>query len=206
MNSILENLKILFTPKIWNQLNAYNAEVDEFLLETIEYETRITDIGDSTCDINGNKVWIGNYPYAFATINDFRASRKTILKFSEYLVKQKIKNNSTSNSYTSYESSYEDTTQEVQYVLALEDMNKKQAEFIELQKREISQLQNSSGSNQQSSSSIALFGKDFCSISKSALKKQYHFISQQNHPDVGRDVEKMKDINLAYEKMQKQAL
>ena len=40
-------------------------------------------------------------------------------------------------------------------------------------------------------------------ISKTDIKKQYHFFAKKYHPDLGGDVEKMEQINYAYKLLMK---
>ncbi|HEY9191156.1 MAG TPA: DnaJ domain-containing protein [Sulfurovum sp.] len=40
-------------------------------------------------------------------------------------------------------------------------------------------------------------------ISRSDIKKQYHFLAKKNHPDVGGDIEKMEELNHAYRLLMK---
>jgi DnaJ-class molecular chaperone len=40
-------------------------------------------------------------------------------------------------------------------------------------------------------------------ITKSDIKKQYHFFAKKYHPDLGGDVQKMEEINYAYKLLMK---
>ncbi len=40
-------------------------------------------------------------------------------------------------------------------------------------------------------------------ISRSDIKKQYHFLAKKNHPDLGGNVEKMEQLNQAYRLLMK---
>ncbi len=40
-------------------------------------------------------------------------------------------------------------------------------------------------------------------ISRSDIKKQYHFLAKKNHPDLGGSVEKMEQLNYAYRLLMK---
>jgi DnaJ-class molecular chaperone len=40
-------------------------------------------------------------------------------------------------------------------------------------------------------------------IKRSEIKKQYHFLAKRYHPDLGGSIEKMEEINRAYELLMK---
>ncbi len=40
-------------------------------------------------------------------------------------------------------------------------------------------------------------------ISRSDIKKQYHFLAKKNHPDMGGDAQKMEQLNYAYKLLMK---
>jgi len=83
-------LKILFNPAIWFLNYPVSKKWDKLLNEVLDSPNlHIKQEGPYTVSINGLKVWVSNYPYAYGTPYLIHASprRTTILKLKKMMDK-----------------------------------------------------------------------------------------------------------------------
>lgn len=109
---------ILFNPQLWILNYEYDENWDKELNELIDNGFELKDyFGETTkntpwgserrkipieditsLSLNGHSVWVSNYPYGYATINNFtpktpkRPSRRTIKRLRKYIKNHKITN------------------------------------------------------------------------------------------------------------------
>ena len=96
----IKSLQFIFKPSFWFMNDEYSKQVDSTVNKIIDedlivlFDAYYADTG------KGIKVWIKNYPYAYATLHtyisgqwsstkiDGRPSRLTILRFRKYVDKK----------------------------------------------------------------------------------------------------------------------
>ena len=76
-NKFINNARYIFKPRYWLMNYPYSEELDAhirrgLLLNEVELYSEFH------CRISGVKIWIGNFPFAYATLEGWRASRSTI--------------------------------------------------------------------------------------------------------------------------------
>jgi len=88
LNDLLYFLRVIFTPSCWIRNEFTNREWDREI--NIQLQNPVfTKKSEYTCDFNGQKIWISNYPYDYCT--DYETgikgmpSRKTVFKFKDAL-------------------------------------------------------------------------------------------------------------------------
>ena len=107
MTRIKDFLWTLVRPHFWSMQCHYLVHVEDTLNEIMDTEASLEDDitvqmkrmfpehfhSDKEYNINkaisihykGQVIWTSNYPYAYGTINNYRASRRTIWKFRQYI-------------------------------------------------------------------------------------------------------------------------
>ena len=94
----LKSLKFLFMPHFWVMNKRYSKHLDKAVLEIIDKNLVVSVSEHHAFLNNGNRLWISNYPYGYATpeikgswgtenLLDVRPSRLTIHKLHKHLKK-----------------------------------------------------------------------------------------------------------------------
>lgn len=90
-HSILNFLFTLTHPRYWIMNYGYNQAVEDVLNYIID-TSRVPDRnGTYSVYFKNTEIWSSNYPYAYGTINDLRASRLTLHRFYNYMNSVKAK-------------------------------------------------------------------------------------------------------------------
>ncbi len=90
MNKFLLTIYFVVNPRWW-VMNDYYNEIWDRELNNLLDNYKLKDIDKYTATLNGVEIWIGNYPYAYATVYTNghvygRPSRLTI-----YRLRQRVK-------------------------------------------------------------------------------------------------------------------
>jgi len=90
MNKFLLTIYFVVNPRWW-VMNDYYNEIWDRELNNLLDNYKLKDIDKYTATLNGVEIWIGNYPYAYATVYTNghvygRPSRSTI-----YRLRQRVK-------------------------------------------------------------------------------------------------------------------
>lgn len=60
-------LRILATPSCWLRNHHYSDEWDRRINDALDGGAVISEVGELTANINGERIWIANHPYASCT-------------------------------------------------------------------------------------------------------------------------------------------
>jgi len=61
-------LRVLFTPSIWFRINGVSKGLDRWMVEALDNPV-FSEVSRYTCKLNGKRIWIANYPYAFGSLD-----------------------------------------------------------------------------------------------------------------------------------------
>lgn len=72
-------------PNMWILVTRYSKGLDSFINKSLDSGHAPKRIDKYYAELNGRKLWVANYPYGYAAVNDLRPSRLTILRFRDAL-------------------------------------------------------------------------------------------------------------------------
>lgn len=79
---------VIFNPAFWAMSSKYNSNIDKFINDILDRNVK-GDLNTYSISFGDVAVWIGSYPYSYATLRDSpingRASRYTIYRFKKYI-------------------------------------------------------------------------------------------------------------------------
>jgi len=86
-NKMFENIRVLFTPSVWLQINPYSEKWDHELMARLHY-MRFERCDEYTAYLGDREIWIANHPYASFSPRTpiVRPRRITILKAHDKLM------------------------------------------------------------------------------------------------------------------------
>lgn len=85
-----ERFITIVNPKYWFSVEKSSKEVSLIVLDLIENNKKIEEIGYYSCKINGVTLWIANYPYGFGGLYE-GSERRLPYRYIRILLAQKIK-------------------------------------------------------------------------------------------------------------------
>ena len=84
-------ISIILDPRMWLMLFPYSRTWDNWVNKSLD-EGKFTDIGEYTARLNGELIWIANYPYGFGTPHNglhVRPSRMTIRRIMRRIIEDR---------------------------------------------------------------------------------------------------------------------